>query len=286
MRILIIGCGYLGLRAAHQWHQDGHEIAALTRSPERAAEWKTQGISPLVGDVMQPASLESIPEADLCLYAVGFDRAGPHDKRAVYVEGLNNALQVIALRIPKLIFISSTSVYGQSAGEWVDEDSPCTPESAGGKICLEAEHRVREFFPPDQSDRGGAILRLAGIYGPGRLIGRRDQLLQGTPIEASPDAWLNLIHVADAVAAVRVMAAREVSSRTWLLSDEHPLQRREFYSLLADLVGAPAPTFTGGSDGLNKRCDSRRIRAAYDLQLTFPSAREGLPAALQQEDRG
>ncbi len=282
MRRLIIGCGYLGERAARFWLSRGDRVAALTRSPERAGRFAEMGMEPFLGDVMQPETLTSLPEVDTCLYAVGFDRSGVYEKRAVSVTGLRNALSELSSRIGYLIHISSTSVYGQSAGEWVNEDSPCAPCVEGGRVCLEAEDAVCSFFRPNGGLNRGTILRLAGIYGPGRLIGRADQLLRREPMTGSPEAWLNLIHVDDAVAAIGLLADGNVTSKHLLLSDERPLRRHEFYGELARLLGAPTPVFAPTTDpSLNKRCDSSRIRRELSYRLMYPSAFEGLPHALQ-----
>jgi nucleoside-diphosphate-sugar epimerase len=284
MHVLIIGCGYLGLRAARVWIARQHAVTALTRSPDRANEWANLGINPVLGDVMEPNTLAGLPEADACLYAVGFDRSGGHEKRDVYVNGLRNVLRVIEQRIPRLIFISSSSVYGQDQGEIVDESSPTRPLTEGGRICLEAEQVVREFYPEGKLQRPAVILRLAGIYGPGRLIGRIDQLRQRIPISANPRAWLNLIHVDDAVQAVLELADEAPAATTFLLSDNHPLRRGEFYETLARLVGAPAPVFESLDEAsLNKRCDSSRILRELGIVLRYPTASEGLRDALGPE---
>jgi nucleoside-diphosphate-sugar epimerase len=287
MHILIIGCGYVGLRAARQWLERGETVSALTRSPLRADEWREMGMSPIVGDVLDPDSLRQLPAADLCLYAVGFDRSAPDAKRSVYVEGLRNVLTATASRIPRLIYVSSTSVYGQSRGEWVNEESPCEPESEGGRICLEAEQVIREFDrraecgPDTIASRRSVILRSAGIYGPGRLIGRREQFRKQEPLPGNPDAWLNLIHVEDLVQIILLLAEWDGGATTYLACDSRPVRRREFYEALAVRMGTPPPRFSSESESsLNKRCDSTRLRRELGLELRFPTIHEGLGASV------
>lgn len=287
MHVLIIGCGYVGDRFAQQAFEQGWTVSALTRSTERATAWKARGMTPIVGDVLDPASLAALPEADLCLYAVGYDRTADVDKRDVYVTGLRNVLNQISLRVPRLIYVSSTSVYGQSQGEVVNEASPCDPQSESGSICLQAEQVVRQFYPEDDETRDATILRLSGIYGPGRLIGRREQLMNQAPLPGNPNAWLNLIHVADIIETLFRLAEKRPQSSLYLLSDNSPQPRVEFYSELARQFGTPAPVMSATeSDALGKRCDSSKIRRELQLELQFPNTQLGIEAILAAEAGG
>src|SRR5438105_2960635 len=120
MTKLVIGCGYLGQRVASLWLHDGHRVVATTRQP---AVFQGSAIQPLQCDVLLPETLEGLPAADTVLHAVGLDRSSGASMRSVYVDGLANVLE--RLPVPrKLIYISSSSVYGQTDGEWVDEESP------------------------------------------------------------------------------------------------------------------------------------------------------------------
>ena len=301
MHKLIVGCGYLGRRVARAWLSEGHRVSALTRSITRAGELADQGIIPIVGDICEPATLMALPAADTVLFAIGFDRSAGRSQRAVYVDGLNSVLQRVAARTQRFIYISSSSVYGQSAGEWVDETSPCQPVQVGGECCLAAEELVQASFPisvsndapndaPNDLLIGGPscnILRLSGIYGPDRLLSRVAALRAGEPIAGRGDAWLNLIQVDDAVLAVRACEAHGRPGRTYLVSDDAPIQRGEYYRLLARLTGSPAPTFrpdaapSRGSGGINKRCSNRRLREELGLSLAYPTISVGLPHAIE-----
>jgi nucleoside-diphosphate-sugar epimerase len=278
---LIVGCGYLGRRVALEWLRQERAVAALTRSPENARELERLGMGAILGDVTNPASLAELPAAGTLLYAVGFDRTAGHARRTVSVNGLESVLRALAPRICRLVYVSSTSVYGQSAGEWVDETSPTEPVQARGQVSLEAERVVRQCVPQ------AVVLRLAGIYGPGRLLRRIEEVRSGASIAGNPDAWLNLIHVDDAVTAV--LAAEEHGSpgATYVVCDDGPLRRREYYELLSRAVGAPPPTFAenasvtrGQASDLNKRCSNRRLRAELNVTLRFPTAVEGLGHAV------
>jgi nucleoside-diphosphate-sugar epimerase len=275
LRKLVIGCGYLGLRVARRWLAQGDSVIALTRSEARARLFQDSGIEPVIGDVTDPASLTALPEFDTLLYAVGLDRSSGRSQRDVYVGGLENVVARIAGRVRRLLYISSTSVYGQDKGEWVDESSECRPESDNGKVCLDAENLLRDKVPDAN------ILRLAGIYGPGRLVARIESLRAGLVAEGNPEAWLNLIHVDDAVATVLACERRGAPDSTYVVCDDHPCRRREYYSLLAWMTGAALPQFEPPSSaGLSKRCSNRRLRDELQVVLRFPKMNIGLPHAL------
>ncbi|HUG93337.1 MAG TPA: SDR family oxidoreductase [Planctomycetaceae bacterium] len=278
---LIIGCGYLGRRVAAEWLALGQSVAALTRSEANAAVLRRGGILPHLGDVTDPESLASLPRADTILYAVGFDRTAGRSRRDVSVDGLASVLRAINSRVVRFLYVSSTSVYGQSAGEWIDEASPAGPTQPNGQVCLEAEQLVREQLPQ------AIVLRLAGLYGPGRLLRRLDELKSAAPIAGNPQAWLNLVHVDDAVASVLAAEERGRPGATYLVCDDRPIRRREYYELLARLSGAPPPVFAEGDPAgrtdhrdFNKRCSNRKLREELCVRLQFPTIGEGLPDAL------
>lgn len=287
MRTLIVGCGFLGLRVARLWREAGHRVAAVTRSAERAAALRDSGIDPIVADVMQPHSLAGLPQADVLLYAVGYDPRSSHSKRDVYVGGLDNVLRAGAARVERLVYVSSTSVYGQTDGERVNEESPCEPASENGRTCLEAEAVVRRHFRAEMINcRSAHVLRMSGLYGPGRLIARVEALRAGAPVTGNPDAWLNLIHVEDAARVVVACVERDVPGDTYLVSDDRPVTRREYYGRLAALIGAPAPSFcetasaSTRTTGLNKRCDNSRMRRELLPELIHPTIEQGLVDAI------
>ena len=211
---LIFGCGYLGIRVARNWRDAGCEVVALTRSAERAGAWAAAGIRPIVGDVLEPASLSGLPEADSVLFATGADRQDPQSSRAVYWGRIwPNVLAALPTACWRLIYISSTGVYGQADSRWVDEDTVCRPERAGGAACLAAERSLADS-PWSQAERHPS---LGGLYGPGRIPSRRD-LLAGRPIAVPVAGYLNLIHIEDAARAV-VAAADNAVGDGGLLPD-------------------------------------------------------------------
>jgi nucleoside-diphosphate-sugar epimerase len=277
MHALIVGCGYLGRRVAAIWRAAGVEVTALTRSHENANALAKQGIDPVIGDVLLPQTLQALPAADVALYAVGYDRRSAAPKRDVCVHGATNVLVEIGARVRRLIYISSTSVYGQDAGEWTDETSETCPGAEDGRIALAAEEAIRQLRPGSVS-----VLRLSGIYGPGRLLRRVESVRTGEPIAANPDGFLNLIHVEDAAQIIAHLAQQKGVHSTYLVTDDQPVRRRDYYCLLAHLVGAGEPVFEFDSKGagLNKRCSNARLKSEPGISLRFPTIATGLPHAL------
>lgn len=265
---LIIGCGYLGARVGRAWLDSGRAVRALTRS--RAEALASLGFEPIVGDVLEPGSLRSLPAASTILYSVGLDRAAGRSMRDVYVGGLRNALTALPAG-GRFVYVSSTSVYGQTDGSTVDEDSPTEPLEENGRIVLEAERTLREFRPD------ATILRFAGIYGPDRWL-RKQPLLRGEAYLGDAGKWLNLIRVEDGVRAV-LAAETAAPGGTFNIADDHPATRREFYTELARLLGAPEAKFEPAPQPVreaNRRISNARARLRLGFVPEFPSYREGL----------
>ncbi|MEK6234970.1 MAG: SDR family oxidoreductase [Planctomycetales bacterium] len=287
MAKFIIGCGYLGRRVGKLWLESGHEVHALTRSQSRAEELKQLGFQPLLGDVVRPETLDALPEADTVLHAVGLDRSADPTMQEVYVDGLRNVLNRLADSAQRVIYASSIGVYGQRDGEAVDEQSPCEPTRENGRICLEAENVLRNH--PRFGERS-VVLRLAGIYGPGR-VPHQQAISAGHPIAVPADGWLNLIHVEDAAEAVLAAETRAALPDLLLISDGSPVDRRDYYAEVARLLGAPPPTFAEavpGSPRADRSTSSKRIRnhlakERLGFSCRYPSFREGLAAIIARD---
>lgn len=279
-RHLVIGCGYLGSRVARRWHQAGGEVSALTRSEERAATFRQAGWQPLVGDVC--GDLPELPTVDVVLYAVGYDRSAVHSIEQVYVDGLRQVIERLPEETGRLVYISSTGVYGATESEWVDEETPCAPTRAGGSACLAAEQALQQSRFADRT----TILRLAGIYGPDR-VPRLDAIRQGEPIDAPAEGYLNLIHVDDAAQVVDA-ALQQPAPRTYCVSDGSPCLRREYIEEIARCLGAPPPRFrpsdpdsaAGQRAAHSKRISNSRMRDELNVALRYPTYRQGLAAIL------
>lgn len=271
---LVVGCGYLGLRVARLWRNAGARVCAFTRSADRARALAAEGLDPLVGDVTAPEGLPALPAVDTLFWAVGFDRASGASYRDVHVGGLGRVLDAIP-DTARVVFASSTGVWGTDDGGIVDETTPAHPAREAGRVLLEAE----DLLHAKVGDRGTA-LRFAGLYGPGRLP-RLDDLKAGRPIAADPDSWLNLVHVDDAARIVVAVAAAPHARRLYVVSDGHPVRRRDWYAHLAARTGSPPPSFDTAAErtrGADKRVDPALLFRDIPLALAYPDSFRGIDA--------
>jgi nucleoside-diphosphate-sugar epimerase len=286
MSKLIFGCGYLGRRVAERWRDAGEEVFVVTRDGDHARGFAKDGFKPVIADVVRPHSLVHLPAAETVLYAVGHDRKAGRSIHEVFVGGLKSVLAALPSGIGKVIYVSSTGVYAQSSGEWVDEDSPCEPKRNGALACLAAERALAAHA----LGKRGIVLRMAGLYGPGRILNAAEIRLN-QPIAAPQDGFLNLIHVDDAASVVLAAAQRAATPRTYVVADGHPVERQTYYQELARLLHAPEPKFTAPPDDSpasvratsSKRVRNVRMLAELGVTLKYSSYREGLAAIVAEE---
>jgi nucleoside-diphosphate-sugar epimerase len=243
-------------------------------------------LRPIVGDLTDPPSLRNLPAAGTVLYAVGHDPRASSSRRDLHVVGFKTLLDALGESRRRLIFVSTTGVYGQSDGEWVDEDSACAPASESGRVYLEAERMLL-------AHRLGAraiILRLAGIYGPGRLP-QKSRLAAGKPLPGT--GHLNLIHVDDAAQVALDAEVQGVPPRTFCVSDGHPVVRGDYYAELARLWKLPPPLLapvahqpSSNRGSTDKRIDNQRMLRELQTKLRYPDYRQGLAAVFAAQPRG
>ncbi len=200
------------------------------------------------------------------------------------VQGLANLLDSLSVG-SHVVYISTTGVYHQQDGSWVDEFSTARPTMPGGQTHLRAESLLRRRW-----HQAHTILRLAGIYGPGRVPLAR-QIAVGKPIDAGADGYLNLIHVDDAATAVlnawhrrRTLGSLPLS--LYAVADDRPVIRREFYEAVAKQLGVVSPVFTSPAGSLsarsasNKRIWNRRLHRDLVGRLRYPTYVSGLDDCL------
>lgn len=268
MRVLIAGCGYVGTALGIELAAAGHTVWGLSRQPSDLPA----AIRPLAADLTDPASLRSLPED---LEAVAYTAAAAASTEEAYVDayvrGLDNLLA--ALRgVKRVLFTSSTAVYGQNDGGWMDESSPTEPAHFSGKRLLEAEGLVLgSRFP-------GVVLRLGGIYGPGRTRLVR-QVQSGEARRPAVPSFTNRIHRDDCAGAIAHLLSLERPESIYLGVDHEPADLGEVMSWLAAGLGVPVPAVEerppeGRRARAHKRCRNDRLVAA-GYRFRYPTFREG-----------
>ena len=291
MTKLVFGCGYLGERVAKRWRDDAQDVAVVTRNAERVREFTERGYAVTNADITRPDTLQDLPVAETVLFAVGFDRSDGQSIEQVYAGGMRNVLAALSTGVRRVIYISTTGVYGPGDGEWVDEQTPPDPRREGGRASLAAE----EVLAAHPLGKNAVVLRLAGIYGPGR-IPFIDKLRSDEPIVAPSSGHLNLIHVDDAATAV--VAAERINTfengpRVYCVSDGRPVERGEFYREVARQIGVQPPTFIppdAGSPRAIRAQSDRRVRNTRMLnelgvKLKYDNYRAGLAAILETQNQ-
>lgn len=269
-KVLIVGCGYLGAAIAARLRDQGALVTAWVRSPETAATLSAEDFQVVTGDVAHPESWSSITTSfDMVVHSASSSRGGPDIYAQVYREGMR---QIISHQPQaRLLFVSSTSVYGQTSGEFVDETSPANPSTETGKILREAEEIALKA--------NGIVVRASGIYGPDRGVLWQKFLKGEAVIEGDGLRWINQIHRDDLAAAIILLLNQEATG-IFNASDDHPTTYLEFYRWCAETTGHQMPPFgpinTQRKRGLtNKRVSNQKLKS-LDWTPRYPSFREGL----------
>ncbi len=270
--VLVVGAGYVGARLAALLAQEGVRVWGLKRNPDHLPA----GIRPVTGDVTAPETLRGLPEADAVVYAVAPASPSPTSYRAAYADGVANVLAAMPGPVQRLVLVSSTGVYGHDDGRWVDEGTDPEPPGETARLILEGEALALERA------RTGVILRLGGIYGPGRTRTVR-RVLSGEAGCPPADLYGNRIHRDDAASAVRHILRLSSPLPVYLGVDREPAPLRDVYRWIAARAGLPDPceegraaaaVGAGGRRGSNKRCSSRRL-VESGFEFDYPTYREG-----------
>jgi len=278
MRVLIVGCGYVGLPAGAELARQGHEVFGVRRSRSAEHELTAVGIKPLAADVTRPETLAGLPrEFDWVVNCVASSGGGPGEYRRVYLEGTGHLMEWLAPQPPqKFVYTSSTSVYGQTDGSVVEESSPAGPESETAKVLVETEKLLVAAAP----EFPAVILRVAGIYGPGRGHGFRQFLSGEARLEGAGERVLNMIHRDDVVGCILAALRTGRPGEVYNAADDEPVSQRVFFEWLAAALGRPMPESVPGPDsrkrGLtSKRVSNRKLKLELGYHFRHANFREG-----------
>jgi len=301
MNVVVVGCGYVGLELARQLAGRGHVVTGIRRSDAglnaiesigrngdqdvNSGERTDGEVSAVRADATDPASLDALPDADAVVFAASSGGRGAAAAREVYVDGLRNVIEEYGSRASapdRLVYTSSTGVYGDHDGAWVDEGTPIEPTTEKTRVLAEAERIALETTAELGID--GTVARFAGLYGPERY--RLERYLDG-PVTAG---YLNMVHRDDAAGAVRhLLETGSARGDTVVVSDDEPVDKHAFADWLADACGVSRPAKRSKEERIadgdlsaaaerrirtSKRCSNDRLRA-LGYEFAYPTFREG-----------
>lgn len=281
IRLLIAGCGDLGMRVARRVLQNPiNRVWGLRRTRPEAPEGMP-GLTWFEADLAQPETMKNLPTGIThILFSAAPNARTESDYRAVYFDGLRNVVQnAYSSALKRVLFVSSTAVYGEHGAEWVNEDTPVNPKNFNGRVLLETEQWLYTF------GREHALttlsLRLSGIYGPGRTALLEKLKLGQVGAPSSAAHWSNRIHVDDAAAAVVHLMEFEHPQSTYLITDSTPLSMRTLYEALAQQVGGPVPAVSESPAFVgSKRLSNARLRETGFI-FQWPDSRDGYRNIIQ-----
>ena len=256
---LIAGCGDSGIRIANLLVAQGQKVYGLRRSPNVLPA----NIIPIVADLTDPATLHSLPaDIETLVYLPTPPQRTRDAYRQIFRDGLEHLLRALpqaATALRRIVFISSSAVYGEHHGAWIDEEAECRPLAFNGEILLNTEQWLLQNFA------NACVLRFAGIYGPGRIRLIEDIRAQKMRVHAGAARYTNRIHVDDAAAAVVHVLGLQQAYSIYNVVDDLPAADGEVYDWLADKldVARPAREDKSSNDTLgNKRVSNQRLRTS------------------------
>ncbi len=284
-RVLLVGCGDVGLRVGRAMGQR-MRLLALTTSAERLPELRARSITPLLGDLDKPASIRRLSGlATRVVHLAPPPGNGWQDTRTQTLLSLLRRRS----RVQTLVYGSTSGVYGDCKGEVVKETRATNAETARAQRRIDAENRVRHYGRA--SGTQVSILRIPGIYAPDRVGGTpRERLLKGTPVlQASDDVFTNHIHADDLARACVAALWRARPGRVYNVNDDTAMKMGDYFDFAADLYGLPRPlrvSREGAKEklpvmllsfmGESRRLDNTRLKKELGLRLRYPTVAEGL----------
>jgi len=265
---------------AEELRRDGDEVTGWVRSAESAGALSIAGIIPWVGDLAEARAWEGLPkDFAAVVHCASSGRGGVEAYRSVYLEGMRQAVRY--LPGTRLLFVSSTSVYGQEDGSVVTEESAANPTTETGRVLREAEAVALA-----EGGTGSAAFRVAGLYGPGRGVLLRKFLAGEAVIEGDGKRWINQAHRDDAATALRraLDPAAPLPGGIYNVADDEPVDYLTYYGWLAERTGKAMPPFgpihrERKRGWTHKRVSNAKLRGTRWTPV-FPTFREGLASEL------
>jgi nucleoside-diphosphate-sugar epimerase len=282
-RLLIVGCGDIALRALPLLTRN-YQVFGLVRAAVQADRIASLGATPLTGDLDDPATLHALAGgSDLVLHLAPPGESGDRDQRTA------NLIAALSTRPPRrLVYISTSGVYGDCGGAWVDEDRPVAPQTVRGSRRVDAERTL--FAWGERSGVAVVVLRVPGIYAAERLP--LAQLKRASPVlRAEDDVYTNHIHADDLARVCLAALERGSAGRAYNASDDGEMKMGDYFDLVADRARLPRPPRIARAaaeagaiaEGLlsfmreSRRLTNTRMKAELGVRLRYPSVYEGVP---------
>lgn len=271
---LIIGCGYLGRSLLKQLRSEKNYI--VNRSEQHNAINPAEDNHQLILNINDKQTWNNLDvlskKNSIRIYFMVPPSQIDRMTFPGFIERLNK------LDVKKAVLVSSTVVYGKK-DRIVDADSD---------VSIDSERAERQSFIEQDwlaSVKKGSIIRFAGIYGPGRVIGKHG-VLKGDTINANPDGWLNLIHVDDGAQLLKRIGTMDESEPIELACDGNPIKRCEYYSFLAEKLNQAPPIFSHDSNdrGIGRRCDNSVTTSRSGWQPKHLDFREAISNLIKQHE--
>lgn len=292
MRVLIVGCGYVGTPLGAELVRLGHEVTGVTRSEENHAALKSHGIQPVAADVASRKDLDrlSLP-FDWVVNTVSSSRGGLEEYQRVYLEGTRHLLDWLGTAPPKkFVYTSSTSVYGQTDGSQVKESSLAEPAGELGRVLLATEKLLLEAARDKKFP--SVVLRVAGIYGPERGHLFLQYLKDEARIASKGERLLNMIHLADVVNCIIAALKNGHGGEIYNAVDDEPVPQIHFFRWLSETLGKNMPPFGEEAEErkrpvTHKKVLNRKLKMELGYQFRYPTFRQGYSAEIRRlEDAG
>jgi nucleoside-diphosphate-sugar epimerase len=283
VHVLILGAGYIGRPLAESLRMSGHRTTCWVRSEASAAVLRGGGHAVVVGDLLDPWIWDGLMDDwDAVVFCASSSGGGPEAYQKIYGRGLQLALER-GRGAKRFVYTSSTSVYGQNDGSWVTEESPVLAPDANSIVLQKAEDAVIASW--------GVVLRLSGIYGPGRAVYWSRYVLGGAQPPGDPERWVNMIHQEDAVSAIRHALEKDpVAGQVFNVTDNEPVRLRNLLEWLGKHrpAGVPVPGASSGSGAeagkrrgaTSKRISNEKLRKAGWVPK-YPSFKEGYASLVE-----
>lgn len=292
MRVLILGCGYVGLPLGAELVRQGHQVFGVRRSTQGLEPLRAAGIHACQVDITDPQQLQRLPGPfDWVVNLVSSGHGGREEYQRVYVDGTRSLISWLTEQPPnRFVYTSSTGVYGQTDSSQVKETSPTEPASPTSRILVQAENLLRQAF--QEKSFPAITLRVAGIYGPERGHHFRQFLRNEVRIPGKGERIMNMIHLDDLVGIILATLKDARPGEIYNVVDDEPVMQVHFFRWLSETLGKWMPPFSEDEEQIqrkrgatSKKVLNRKLKMELGYKFKYPTFRQGYSAEIQRLDQ-